>query len=208
MKTQVLMKRELFGNEIAQQSDTGYFSANDLVAAGNKYRITNNMKPLNLQEWLNRGTTKEFSEELETQLGIAVKKATKGRYATTWLHPYLFIDLALAISPKLKIEVYTWLYDELLKYRNDSGDSYKLMTGALWENCQNKKKFPDAIKTTAKMIKSACGVKDWQTATEDTLKLRDKIHENIALLCDVLKDNNQAIRIGIHKSVEPNKEAS
>ena len=27
------------------------------------------------------------------------------------------------------------------------------------------------------------------------------LHENIALLCDVLRDNNQAIRIGIEKAI-------
>jgi hypothetical protein len=34
----------------------------------------------------------------------------------------------------LKIEVYSWLFDKLIKYRNNSGDSYKKMAGALFEN--------------------------------------------------------------------------
>jgi hypothetical protein len=113
----------------------------------------------------------------------------------------LFIDLALTISPKLKIEVYSWLYDELLKYRNVSGDSYKKMTGALWNNSPNKSRFAKGIVSTAKMIKTACNVTDWESANEKQLNLRDRIHENIALLCDVIKDNNQAIRIGIAKAI-------
>jgi len=201
MKTQVIMKRKLFEGEISQQSKTGYFSANELIKAGNNYRALNKMPMMVLQDWLNRNTTKEFIAELELQLGTKVKIATRGRSATTWLHPFLFIDLALAISPKLKIEVYSWLYDELLKYRNDSGDSYKKMTGALWNNSPNKSKFHKGIITTANMIKTACNVSDWETANEKQLNLRDRIHENIALLCDVLKDNNQAIRIGIAKAI-------
>jgi hypothetical protein len=201
MKTQVVMKRKLFDGDISQQSKTGYFSANELISAGNKYRILNNMPIMKLQDWLNRETTKEFIAELELQLETKVKIATRGRNATTWFHPFLFIDLALTISPKLKIEVYSWLYDELLKYRNVSGDSYKKMTGALWNNSPNKSRFAKGIVSTAKMIKTACNVTDWESANEKQLNLRDRIHENIALLCDVIKDNNQAIRIGIAKAI-------
>jgi len=201
MKTQVVMRRELFGSKIEQQSKTGFFNANQLVHAGNKFRIMNNLPMFRLQDWLNLPSTKEFIRELENNLGEKVKSATRGRKASTWIHPYLFIDLALYISPKLKIEVYSWLYDELLKHRNLSGESYKKMTGALWENTKDKTNFHKLIKQIANTIKNDCNVKDWETATEKQLKLRDRIHENIALLCDVLKDNNQATQIGISKAI-------
>lgn len=202
MKTQVLMKRSLFDSEISQQSKTGFFASNELIKAGNKWRIMNDLSPINLQEWFRLDKTKEFISELENQLGEKVKIAGRGRNAVTWIHPFLFIDLALYISPKLKVEVYSWLYDELIKYRNDSGDSYKKMTGALYKNCRNKSDFTNLIRETANKIKLACHVKDWQKANEDQLKLRDKIHENIALLCDVLNSNEDAVRIAILKSIE------
>jgi len=62
--------------------------------------------------------------------------------------------------------------------------------------------FKDVLQKTANRIKSECGVKDWQTATEDKLKLRDKIHENISLLSDVLHDIDQVIDISIKKAKE------
>jgi hypothetical protein len=201
MKTPVEMKRVLFDSKIRQHSQTGYFSANDLVTAGNRFRTLNRLPIVKLQDYLNKPATKEFISQLEKNIGDKAKKAQRGRYATTWIHPYLFIDLALLISPELKIEVYSWLFDELIRYRNDSGDSYKKMAGALWENCSNKSKFHEGIRTTAKMIKISIGVKDWESATEDQLRLRDKIHENIALLCDVLRDNNQAVKLGINKTI-------
>lgn len=40
-----------------------------------------------------------------------------------------------------------------------------------------------------------CGVSDWNNATQEQLKLRDRIHENIALLADVLNNNKEAIRL-------------
>ena len=112
----------------------------------------------------------------------------------------LFIDIALAISPKLKVETYEWLYDNLLKFRNDSGDSYKKLTGALFERTTDKHIFHRYISKVALQIQEACGVEDWQTATEEQLKKRDRIHENITLLCSVLKNREEAVRLGILNS--------
>ena len=201
MITQVEMKRRLFDFEIKQQSKTEFFSATDLVRAGNKFRKSQNLSNFNFSAYLNNKDTKIFIKELDKKFNKSIIKG-RGRSANTWVHPLLFIDIALAINPKLKIEVYEWLMDSLLKYRNESGDSYKKMTGALWENATNKTKFPKAIVETAKIIKKACKVKDWQKANEQQLRLRDKIHENIALLCDIFKDNNQAIKIGIKKAIK------
>lgn len=200
MITEVIMKRELFDEQISQKSKSEFFSATDLVRAGNKYRIINKMDPFNMSEWLRNKSTKEFITSLESKFGKVVISG-KGRGKHTWVHPYLFIDMALAISPDLKIEVYSWLYDHLLKYRNESGDSYIKMTGALYNNCKNKSLLSKGIEKTANMIKKYCGVNDWETANEYQLKLRNKMHENIALLCDVLRDNNQAVKIGIQKAL-------
>jgi len=201
MKTQVLMKRPLFDGEIRQNNQTGFFSVNDLLLVGNKWRILNNLKQFSYDSWYNSSATKEFIEELKVQVGPVIK-SKRGKTGERWMHPYLFIDLALSINPKLKVEVYKWLYDELLKHRNNSGDSYKKMCGALWINCSNKSNFPKAITKVAEMIRRACKVNDWQDATETQLKLRDEIHNNIALLSDVLRDNNQAVKIGILQALK------
>lgn len=74
------------------------------------------------------------------------------------------------------------------------------MCGALWVRSTNKRNFTDDIKKIANIIKNECNVKDWQQATEKQLKLRDKMHENIALLADILNNNHEAIRLGIQKA--------
>jgi hypothetical protein len=198
------MKRELFGQEISQKSKSEFFSATDLVKAGNKWRIINNYELFDIKTWLARKSTKEFIKDLEDQYGRSIIRA-KGKGQHTWVHPFLFIDLALSINPKLKIEVYKWLYDSLLMYRNNSGDSYKKMCGALFVNASNKSHYHSEIKEIARKIKTELKVKDWQTATEKQLEMRDRIHENIALLCDVLKHNEDAVRIGIKKAKENNQ---
>lgn len=196
MKTEVQMKRTLFGEEIMQKSKNEFFSATQLVRIGNKWRRDNGFSDFNMSLFLQGKGTKEFMEELDSKYGKCIEMG-RGRNSQTWVHPLLFIDMALAISPKLKIEVYEWLFDSLLKYRNDSGDSYKRMASALWMRCGNKREFPDFISKVADHIKDTLGVKDWETATEKQLELRDKIHNSTVTLCNVLTDPSQAVRLAI-----------
>lgn len=206
MKTEVVMKRELFGHEIGQQSKTEFFSATDLVKAGNAWRKENGLNSFNMSSYLESKGTKEFMNELELKYGDVIVKG-RGRSSQTWVHPLLFIDMALAISPKLKIEVYQWLKDALLAYRNDSGESFKKMTGALFLNATNKDTFGNSIKQLSFHIRKVCGLEhsDWQHATEDQLALRDRIHENIYLLSTVLRDNGQAVNLGLKQALLDNK---
>lgn len=196
MKTEVFMKRPLMGEDVRQSSKTSFISANDIVKAGNRWRVMNGLPLFTLQTWMNNLATKEFVNELAANFGQVVQ-TRRGANGGTWMHPYLAIDLALAISPKIKIEVYSWLYDELLKYRNFSGSSYQRMAGSLFERSLSKSTFPRFISKIAVLIKKECNVKDWETANAEQLILRDKIHENIALLSQVMNNQDEAVRIGI-----------
>lgn len=196
MITAVIMKRELFGNKISQNSKSEFFSANDLIKAGNKWRIENNLSPLNLQEMLRNESFIEFRKVLENKHGACIT-ATRGRKGETWVHPLLFIELALTISPKLKVEVYEWLFDHLIKNRNNSGDSYKEMAAALYVNYGNKSDFPRYIAKVADYIRESIGVEKWELATQDQLKKRDDIHKAIKTLTLVLTDPNQCVRVGV-----------
>jgi len=202
MKTQVEMKRMLFDSEVRQQSKTEFFSATDLVRAGNEWRAKNGMTDFNLSGFLKNGKkTNEFIKELEIKYGKVVD-ITQGRNGGTWVHPLLFIDIALAIDPKLKIEVYEWLFDNLIRFRNDSGDSYKEMSMALWGRLGNKREFSKYITRVANYIRKSCGVKDWESATEEQLKLRDKIHNSIKTLAGVLTSPDQAVILGIKEHIK------
>lgn len=199
MKTEVIMRRELFGREIGQSSKNGFFNASDLKSAGDKWRKENSLGVFNMNQYLESKSTKEFIAELEDKYGGKVLSKGRGRNAVTWVHPLLFIDIALAISPKLKIEVYEWIYDNLIKFRNDSGDSYKEACAALYTRHTNHRTFPELISKVAKYIKDSVGVKDWQNATEDQLKLRDKIHLAIKLYSRVLTDTRQIVRLSVNE---------
>ena len=197
MTTEVILKRELLGSTVSQKSKTGYFSATDLFRIGNKWRASQGLNLKVIDEYNSLKSTKEFEEQLSKKYVTRVFKRGRGQHL--WVHPLLFIDMALWLNPKLKLEVYEWLFDDLLKYRNDSGDSFKRMCGALFIKA-NKTDYVQNIQKLCKLIQVECGVSDWNTATQEQLKLRDRIHENIALLADVLNNNKEAIRLGIYKA--------
>lgn len=199
MKTEVIMKRELFGQEISQKSQSEFFSATDLVKAGNKWRLANGFNQFNLSQYLKGSKTLEFINELELKYGKCVN-LSRGSKAHTWVHPLLFIDIALALNPKLKIEVYEWIFDKLIKYRNDSGDSYREMSAALFTRFTSIRDFQSYIQKVALQIKESLGVNDWQNASELQLKKRDLIHSSIKLLCRVLKDTNTIVRLAIEEN--------
>ena len=114
----------------------------------------------------------------------------------------MFLDIALWLDPKMKVEVYQWLLDNLLKFRNDSGDSYNKMCGALFSITKNKGNFNKDIQVVAKLIRTECGVQYWNTATEQQLQLRDKMHEFISFACCMVKNGKDAVKIGIMKAKE------
>jgi hypothetical protein len=199
MKTEVIMQRSLYGVEIAQKSKSEFLSATDLVKAGNKHRVMEGKDIFLLKDYFIRKSTKEFMEELESEFGTKCKINAKGRNQHTWVHPFLFIDLALAISPKLKIETYKWLYDYLLRYRNESGDSYKRACGAIWDLTSNKSLVKKNIMAMAKDVKKACGVTDWNRANKQQLIKRDNIHQAIELYSDVIRNPDEVVRLAILK---------
>lgn len=200
MKTEVIMKRELFNSEISQSSKTGFFSLTDLVRAGNSYRSMNKKTLFDLNNYIKSKSFIEFRKELERKYG-EVYRPGRGRGNKTWVHPLIFIDVALAIDPKLKVEVYEWLFDNLIKFRNDSGDSFKEMAAALYIRYTDKRNFPKYIQRVSNYIKKELKVDDWQTASEFKLKKRDKIHESIKLLCNVLKDSDKAVLLGVKENL-------
>lgn len=195
------MKRELFGHQISQKSKSEFFSATDLVKAGNEWRKNEGLNNFNLSQYLKNKNSKEFLLELEKKYNTKCKIVGRGAGANTWVHPLLFIDIALAINPMLKIEVYEWLFDHLIKYRNQSGDSYKEMCGSLYDLHTNKKEFPAFMSKVANNIRVSLGVIKWEKATQDQLKKRDQIHVAIKLFSNVLSNVNEAVRLGINEYV-------
>ena len=57
-----------------------------------------------------------------------VAKTARGKYnGGTWLHPVMFVKFAMYLSPRFEYHVLRFVADEMIKYRNLAGDSYKTL---------------------------------------------------------------------------------
>lgn len=208
MKTPVVMQRELLGMTVRQDSKTEMFNANDMHKIGNEHRKINGMSEKQLASYFDLDSTTELLNAicLEDNLKLDdVKQSKRGKNGGTWVHPVLFVDMAMWYSPKLKAKIIRWVIDGLLSARNESGDSFKQMNKHLTKNFPKEFENPISYMQAANQVANACKVgtgKDkWQKASESQLKLRDKIQENVCLLADVTPNAGTCINKAISKAI-------
>lgn len=142
MKTAVIMQRDLNGLAVRQNSKSNMFNANDLLRA---YNLTTSGKQKTIDTFLSNKKTKEYAAVIAADISVdesttqesgelksMVLQTHEGRVnGGTWMHPYLFIDFAMWLSPEFKLTCVKWIYDRLIVVRNDAGDSFKEVASAL-----------------------------------------------------------------------------
>ncbi|MBW3020084.1 KilA-N domain-containing protein, partial [Candidatus Woesearchaeota archaeon] len=142
MKTEVILySREFDGQVVRQLSKCGYMCATDITRIYNEYRKGTGLSPKELNDYFKLKSTNEFLESLCNELNLLHKNKTdntpfyspsslkmvkRGKNNKgTWLHPYLFVDYAMWLSPEFRAKVVMWVGDQLLHFRNSSGDAFK-----------------------------------------------------------------------------------
>lgn len=200
------MKRSLIGYEVRQNHKTEMLNANDLHKAGNAIRKLSGMSQKQIGSYFDLGSTTELIKELCIIDGLKlddVKKSSRGKGGGTWIHPILFIDMAMWYSPELKVRVLKWVQDGLLMARDNSGDSYKLMSSSLNRQFPEEMSKPVSYISVANQIAAACRVgtaKDkWEKASEAQLRKRDKIQETVAMIADLCPNVGTAVSKAIKK---------
>lgn len=183
-----IMLRELNGTQIKQRTKDNFISMTDLLKAGNNARREDGNPAKELRDYFTMQQTDEFIEALKAAERITeVKTATRGRNGDTWAHPMVALDFALWMSPRLKVDVYRWVLDNLMRLRVGSADSFKEMNKAIDDRFNVGSKFW-YYTNTADAIRQTVGVEDWATATEEQLARRDRIQSNVVLLCRTTKE--------------------
>lgn len=134
MKTNQIMIRQMGEFSVKQRTKDGFFNATELLKQWN--RISGMKKEVT--KFLDLGSTSELvkiimeREDLHTQDSTYVKsRASRGDNAGTWMRPVLFIDFAMWINPYFKYDVIKFVYDDMIRYRNLAGDSYKELASAI-----------------------------------------------------------------------------
>lgn len=124
MKTSVVMIRKMGSFDVQQRTKDQMFNATSLLTQFNKGKRGTK----DISSFLVKKSTKEFIEALSESENVNTRNlvlTSKGKNAGgTWMHPFLFIDFAMWINPKFKVKVIKFVYDELIKSRNDAGDNY------------------------------------------------------------------------------------
>ena len=134
MKTNQIMVRQMGKFNVTQRTKDGFFNATELLKQWNRRTVSERK----LDNYFNSEKTKAFintimeRENLHTPKLVYVKsKASRGDNAGTWMHPMLFIDFAMWINPEFKYDVLKFVYDQMIRYRNDAGDAYRELSSAV-----------------------------------------------------------------------------
>lgn len=207
MKTGVIMKRDLMGLSVRQNSKDGMFCANDINDIGNMHRKGLNLSTKQIGSYFNLDSTRELINAVCIEENITideVKKSKRGKNGGTWLHPIVFVDMAMWYSPQLKAKILRWVMDGLLLSRNESGTSFVEMNKVLTKYFSKEFDSPIAYIRIANQIANACkvgsGSDKWQLASEEQLKLRDKIQDNVCILADVSPNAGTCVSKSISKA--------
>lgn len=154
MKTNQVLIRKMGAFEVMQRTSDGMFNATTLLKQWNLH----SGQQKQIIHYCENASTKEFIQALTEELDsskrnpVMIKsRASKGINAGTWMNPLLFLDFAMWLNPAFKVKVLKFIYDELVRYRCDAGDSYREMTGAL-KKIVSPTLLPVAIQNIAKAL--------------------------------------------------------
>jgi len=166
MKTNQIMIRE---DGFIQRTSDGYFSATNLV---NHWNLINKDKK-KLGNYMKIQSTIDYIQQLNKE-GIENPIITlRGKNSGTWVHPKVFIDLAMWVSVEFKSKVIDYVIDGLIQSRHDAGDYYKEMTKAILETYMEvygRNPNPNVYIQEANMVKSLVSCNDRNNMSESELK--------------------------------------
>jgi hypothetical protein len=168
MKTNQIMIRE---EGFIQRTKDGYFNATKLIDLWNESRKQKKI----LGNFVKTESTKDFIEQLKKE-GIEtplIAGRGTGEKAGTWMHPKLFIDLAMWISVEFKSKVIDMVLDGLIRSRNEAGDYYNEMTSIIlstYIEIHGCKPPAMIYINEANLVKSLVVTKDRNNMTESELK--------------------------------------
>ena len=183
MKTNQDMIRYIDTFSVVQRTSDGYFDGSELLRQWNSVEGNSQRK---MDEFLLSKETSQFivaliAEERNNNLGEnspkidnqAFKKSKvkeKGKVGRpkeqVWMHPFLFIRFAMWINPRFEVKVIKFVYDEMIRYRNEAGDAY-LELGAAVQKIVPKGFMPKAMKKVGEAL-------NWVVFNQHEKMLRNK----------------------------------
>ena len=136
MITNQLMLRKMGDFDVIQRTKDGYFNATNLL---NQWNKKNPDKQRRLDKFWDITNLKELMEEIaknelnfnSPDLGDLKKVLSKTKRGKenggTWLEGILFIKFCMYLNPKFEYHALKFLSDQMIYFRNLSGDAYKTL---------------------------------------------------------------------------------
>lgn len=171
--------------DVLQRTSDGMFNATNLLklwngTSGQSKEVTKFFENENAKEFIG-ALIKE--ENLNTQNSAYLK--TRGKNGGTWMHPYLFVKFAMWLNPAFEVKVIKFVYDQLIKYRNDAGDAYRIMSAAI-SKIVKKDDMKEKMRELAKALNYIV-YNDHQTDIRNKKADEEKLKEMFELEKDVAK---------------------
>lgn len=152
MKTNQTVTRQMGDFSVHQRTGDGMFNATTLLK---QWNATSGQKKV-IAHYFENDATMEFVNVIESKENFkhrnSVYLKSRGKYnGGTWMHPLLFIDFAMWINPSFRYDVLKFVYDQLIQYRIEAGDTYREMTAQI-ASISKKNEIPANITNAAKAI--------------------------------------------------------
>jgi hypothetical protein len=131
MKTNQIMVRPMGDFKVTQRTKDGFFNATELLKRWNE---KSGMKK-ELKHYFENQSSNELINTIVERENLNSRNSaylsSRGKNGGTWMHPILFIDFAMWINPSFKYDVIKFVYDEMIRYRNEAGDAYRELSSAI-----------------------------------------------------------------------------
>lgn len=187
--------------DVIQRTSDGMFNATDLLSQWNNSKGQSKV----IGHYFENSTTKEFinallEEEMKDRKtdeislsDLYVKR--RGIFGGTWMTPLLFIDFAMWLNPSFKVKVLKFVYDELLRYRNEAGDAYK-------EMCSSVASILDKKQNTTMCISKVARALNYIVYNQHETEIRNKQAEEskVKELSELEKEISKLINRGFIKT--------
>lgn len=137
--------------KVEQRTVDGFFNATELLKQWNVHNGTKK----ELKHYFENQSANELIDTIIERENLNSRKSaylsSRGKNGGTWMHPILFIDLAMWINPSFKYDVIKFVYDEMIKFRNLAGDAYPSMCRAV-RSIMPEPIFREKVKDLAKSL--------------------------------------------------------
>ncbi len=116
---------------VYQRTKDAMFDATSLLRQWNE--TTGEKKEIT--KFFENTNTKEFIEALMEEENLNTQNSAylkvRGKHGGTWMHPILFVKFAMWLNPRFEVKVIKFVHDQMIAYRNEAGDAYRELSGAV-----------------------------------------------------------------------------